>query len=64
MTSQFWRHDVMVNFFLCCRVALIKFSHWSKFNVNTMTGSGVKTIFVYNGLTRNPEIENTRLRFT
>ena len=26
-----------------------------------MTGSGIMTIFVYKGLTRNPEIRNTRL---
>ena len=42
-----------------CRVSLVKFSFWSKFHVNIMTGFGVMTIFVYKGLTRNPEIENT-----
>ena len=35
---------------------LVKFSYWSKFHVNIMTGSGVMAIFVYKGLTRNPEI--------
>ena len=42
-----------------CRVSLVKFSFWSKFHVNIMTGFGVMTIFVYKGLTRNPEIGNT-----
>ena len=28
-------------------------------HVNINTGSGVRTIFVYKGLARNPEIENT-----
>ena len=28
------------------------------FNVNIITGSGVVTIFLYRGLTRNPEIGN------
>ena len=42
----------------CC-VFPIKFSYWSKFHVNVITGSTVITIFVDKGLTRNPEIENT-----
>ena len=46
-------------FFWRCRVSLVKFSFWSKFHVNIMTGFGVMTIFVYKGLTRNPEIGNT-----
>ena len=37
-------------------VFLVMFSYWSKFHVNTITGSGVMTIFFYKGLTRNPEI--------
>ena len=37
---------------------LSKFSYWSKFHVNIIDGSGVMTIFS-EGLTRNPEIENT-----
>ena len=37
----------------CC-VSLIKFSYWSEFHVNFMTGSEVKPISVYKGLTRNP----------
>ena len=42
-----------------CFVFLTKFSYWSTFHVNTITGSGVITIYFYKGLTRNPEIGNT-----
>ena len=45
-------HDVIINFF-------VKFSYWSKFHVNIITGSEVMTIFFYKGLTRNPETGNT-----
>ena len=48
-SSHFWR----------CRISLVKLSYWSQFHVNIMTGSGVMTIFVYKGLTRNTEIGNT-----
>ena len=41
---------------------LFKFNYWSKFNVNIMTGSGVVSIFVYKGMTRNPGIGNTTIR--
>ena len=51
-----WRHS---HIFWRCRVSLVKLSYWSKFHVNIMTGSGVMTIFVYKGLTRNTEIGNT-----
>ena len=30
----------------CCRVSLVKFSYWSRSHVNTITCSGVITIFV------------------
>ena len=53
------RHNVTVKNFWRCRVSLAKFSYWSIFHVNLITGSGVMTIFVYQGLTRNPEIGNT-----
>ena len=33
-----------------------RLSYWPKFPDNIITGSGVMTIFVYKGLTRNPEI--------
>ena len=53
------RHEVIVNFFRPCFVSLVKFSYWSKFHFNIITGSGVMTIFFYKVLTRNPEIGNT-----
>ena len=53
------RHDVIVKIFWCGFVSLVKFSYWSKFHVNIITGSGIMTIFFYKGLTRNPEIGNT-----
>ena len=53
------RNDVIVNFFGRYRVSLVRFSYWFKFHVNIITGSGVMTIFVYTGFTRNPEIGNT-----
>ena len=53
----FW-HDVTVKFFWGCSVSLVKFSYWSKFHVNIISGSGVMTISFYKGLTRNPEIGN------
>ena len=54
-----FRHDVNVKFFWRCFVSLVKFSYWSKFHVNIITGSGIMTIFFYKGLARNPEIGNT-----
>ena len=42
----------------CC-LALVKFSYWSMFHVIIMTSSGVITILIYKGLTRNPETGNT-----
>ena len=55
MTSQF-TDMTSLSSFLICRVFLAKFSYWSMFHVNIMTGSGFMTIFVYKRLTRNPEI--------
>ena len=51
MTSSwiFWR----------CFVSLVKFSYCSKFYVNIIIDSGVLTIFLYQGLTRNQEMRNT-----
>ena len=54
-----FRHDVNVKLFWRCFVSPVKFSYWSKFYVNIITGSGIMTIFFYKGLTRNPEIEST-----
>ena len=39
-------------------VSLFNFSYWPKFHVRIITGSGVMAIFVYKGLTKNPEIGN------
>ena len=50
-SSIFWRPFV----------SLIKFSYWFNFHVNIITGSGVMIIFFYKGLTRKPEIGNTRV---
>ena len=55
------RHDIIVKFFWRYRISHIKISYWFEFHINNMTGSGVMTIFVYKGLTRNPEIGNTPL---
>ena len=52
-------YDVIDKFFWRNHVFPVKFSHWSKFHTNIMTRPGVMTIFVYKGLTRNPEIGNT-----
>ena len=54
-----WHHN-----FLACRrqfffASVVKFSYWSKFHVNIITGPGIMTIFFYKGLARNPEIGNT-----
>ena len=53
--------DVIVKFFWRCHVSFVTFSYWSKFHINIMTGSGVKTVFVYKGLNWSPKIENTRV---
>ena len=58
MTSQFADITTSLIFFIFpCLV--VKFSYWSKFHANIITASGVITILVYKGLTRNLEIENT-----
>ena len=58
MTSQFY-DMTSSSIFSRCFVSLVKFSYWSKFHVNIITGSGIITIFFYKGLTRNPKIGNT-----
>ena len=59
MASQFADMTSLSNFFRRCRVSFVKFSYWSKFRANIITGSGVMTIFIYRGLIGNPEIGNT-----
>ena len=56
MTLPAWRYRQL---FWGCFVSLVKFSYWSKFHVNIISGSGVMTVFFYKGLTRNPDIGNT-----
>ena len=51
-----WRH---YQFFLCSFIYFVKFSYWSKFRFNIITGSGCMRIYFYKGLTWNPEIGNT-----
>ena len=57
-----WHHNFSKwchrQFFWRCFVSLVKFSYWSKFHVNIITGSGVMTISFYKWLTRNLEIRN------
>ena len=43
----FW-HDINIKFFWRF-ASLVKFSYWSKFHVNIITGSGVMTISFYKG---------------
>ena len=57
----FW-HDVSVKFIWRCFVSYVKFTYWSKFHVNIITGSGIMIILFYKGLTRNLEIRNTPVR--
>ena len=54
-----WWHDVIVKYFYCCFVYLLKFSSWSKFHVNIITGSGVMTIYFCKGLAGYPAMVNT-----
>ena len=60
MTSKF-AEMTSQSFFLLCHVSLVKFSYWSKFNVNIIIGSGIRTIFVYKGSATNLEIGNTHV---
>ena len=52
-----WRHNFLTwhhrQFFWRCFVSLLKFSYWSKFHINSTTGSEVMTIFLWKVL---PEI--------
>ena len=55
ITSKFAAMTSSSTFFWRCFIFLVKFSYWSKFHVNIITGSGVMT------LTRNSEIGNTTI---
>ena len=56
MTSQFSDMTSSSIFLKSILVSLVKLSYWFKFHVNITTGSGVMTIPVYKGLTKNLEI--------
>ena len=46
--ATFCRHDVIANFFfLFWRhfISIVRFSYWSNFHFNIITGSGVMTVF-------------------
>ena len=58
MTSQFSETMSTSYFFWRCFVWLVRFSYWSKFQVNVITGSGIMAIFFYERLTRNTEVGN------
>ena len=51
-------HDIIFKICWHCFVFLVKFSYWSKFHVNIITGSGIMIIFFYKGLTRFLEMGN------
>ena len=55
-------HDVIAKS-LSCFVSLVKFSYWSKFQINIITGSRVMTIYFHEGLIRNPEIGSNPVWF-
>ena len=52
------RFSDMTNFFWRWFVYLVKFSYWSKFHVNIITGSRIMTIFFYKGW---PEIRKSEI---
>ena len=58
MSVKVFRHEVNVKFFWRCCVLLVRFSYWSHFQVNIVTGSRVMTIFLYKDRPeiREPEI--------
>ena len=64
LTQHFWSVYLFgrTKFFdVAWVISFVKFSYWSKFQVNIITGSEVMTIFLCKGLTRNLEIRNTHL---
>ena len=58
MMSQFVDMSSLPIFFWRCRISLVKFRYWFKYYVNIITCSRGMAIFLYNGLTRKPEIRN------
>ena len=53
------QQDFVFNFFKVAVLYLSRLVTGSSFHVNIITGSRIMTIFVYEGMTRNPEIRNT-----
>ena len=53
MTLQFAEMMSLSIFFWGC---FVKFSYWSKFEVNIIDGSGVMPVYFQKGLTRNMEL--------
>ena len=56
----YWHHAI-TKFFWRRFIFLVKFSYWSNFYLNIITGSGAMTILFYKRLTRNPKIGNTTI---
>ena len=56
---RIFRYDVNIKLFWRCFVSPVKFSYWSKFYVNIITGSGIMTISFYKGW---PEIWKLEIR--
>ena len=52
-----FRHEVIDFFDVVCFAFLVKFSYWSKFHVNIITGSGDMTISFYRRFTKNGKSE-------
>ena len=59
LTSQLSLSVLIIKCFWGCCAFLAKFSYWSKFHVNNITGSRAMKICLCKGLSRNPEIRNT-----
>ena len=55
LSSIFLRFSIFFFFFFF----FVKFTYWSNFHVNIITGSGVMTIFFHKGLTSNLDVRNT-----
>ena len=63
MTSQFGNMTLSSVLFTLTCFFFAKFSYWSKFHVNIITGSGVMTAFIYKKLTRNRKLEIPQSEF-
>ena len=50
------QHDVIIRFFLCPRVFIVKFSYWFKFHINIISGQELWQFLFIRDLTRNLEM--------